>query len=292
MARQSFLKGFARQAVREETVHEFTPRSFLGGFVRVPEGEKRYRDATWHAAAVALDTDAVRLICARDRDGVYYLAAPAGEFANHPDAASVLGTALPGMPGHEGDGVYCCDLGGNVVASVRKAAQVLETYIGERRDAERFAGGGSVFWPQTPARWVGHREMQSRASQAVIHRVAIVAGVLSVVLLAVGGVARYGTARIGQDVNRIRESLLLQQQTTAEQLRKLPPNPFLEYRRIGNEVVVREGTLRRFDANGGEVSYAAELPAWVSDLGALAEARRETLPGGAGILLTRGGKAR
>ena len=55
---------------------------------------------------------------------------------------------------------------------------------------------------------------------------------------------------------------------------------------------VREGTLRRFDANGGEVSYAAELPAWVSDLGALAEARRETLPGGAGILLTRGGKAR
>lgn len=292
MARLSFLKGFARQTGREETVHEFTPRSFLGGFIRVQEGEKRFRDATWHAAAVALDTDAVRLICARDKEGVYYLAAAAGDFANHPDAASVLGAALPGVPGHEGDGVYCCDLGGNVVASVRKAAQVLETYIGERRDAERFAGDGPVFWPQTPARWVGHREMQSRASQAVIHRVSIMAGVLSVVLVAVGGVARYGTARVGQDVDHIRETLLLLQQVAAERLQKMPPNPFQEYRRIGNEVVVREGTLRRFDANGGEVNYVAELPAWVSDLGTLAEARRETLPGGAGILLSKGGKTR
>ena len=273
-----------------ETTEEYTPRTFITGYIHVPPTEKRYRDAIWHAAAVALDTDAVRLICERTGDGVYYLAAPAADFANHPLAVSVLAAALPNTPGHQGDGAYCCELGSGIVAAIKKGNESLESYIGEHRDIERFVGPLTVFWPQQASAWAGHREMQSRSTQKTLNFFSLVGAILVIFLFAAGVLARSAAANLGNGAELARQNILQAQVKVATELQEIAPNPFLEYHRISADVLARDGILQYFDATAGKLDYAAELPAWVSDFGALTGATREVQPGGQTILITRGVK--
>ena len=57
----------------------FTPRSLIAG--RLTGGQGRAVPSAMQAAAAVLGTAQVALLCATDKDQVWYLAAPASEFA-------------------------------------------------------------------------------------------------------------------------------------------------------------------------------------------------------------------
>jgi hypothetical protein len=115
----------------------WTPRSFIAG--RVPA--RRGKDAQLAAdgAAGVLGTENVAVIHVRAQGHVWYLAAPASDLASHPNAASVLAAALPGAPGHEGDGAYTTDLANGLQAVVVKQGDKLHSFVGNPAMVQRFA---------------------------------------------------------------------------------------------------------------------------------------------------------
>ncbi len=115
----------------------FTPRSLIAG--RLTGGQGRAVPSAMQAAAAVLGTAQVALLCATDKDQVWYLAAPASEFASHLQSACVLAAALPQNAEHKGDGAYVADMEGGLQAVVLKLGDKFQSYVGTPALVQRFA---------------------------------------------------------------------------------------------------------------------------------------------------------
>jgi hypothetical protein len=115
----------------------FTPRNLISGHIKV--SRTKDVDAAADAAASVLGSDSVAVVCTRSLGEVWFLACPAADLASHPDALTSLAAALPGAPGHEGDGAYLCDLAGGLQAVVVKQGDNLHSFVGSPAMAQRFA---------------------------------------------------------------------------------------------------------------------------------------------------------
>jgi hypothetical protein len=115
----------------------FTPRSFIAGRLSARRGEDA--QLVTEAAGGVLGTEHLAVIYTRLLGDVWYLAAPATDLASHPDAASTLAAALPGAPGHEGDGAYTADLSTGLQAVVVKQGDKLHCFVGSPAMVLRFA---------------------------------------------------------------------------------------------------------------------------------------------------------
>ena len=113
-----------------------TPRSLIAGRTVATRG--RDLDAATAAAAAILGTEQLAVICSRVKGDIWYLAVPAVDLASHPNSASPLAAALPGMAQHEGDGAYTSDLGPGLQAVVVKKGPVLHSYVGTPTLVRRF----------------------------------------------------------------------------------------------------------------------------------------------------------
>jgi hypothetical protein len=115
----------------------FTPRGFIAGCIPARRGADAL--LAMDAAGVLLGTEQLTVICTRTQGQVWYLAAPAADLASHPDASSLLAAALPGAPGHEGDGAYTADLANGLQAVVVKQGDKLHSFVGSPIMVQRFA---------------------------------------------------------------------------------------------------------------------------------------------------------
>jgi hypothetical protein len=113
-----------------------TPRSLIAG--RIVAARGRDLDAATAAAAAILGTDQLAVIHSRVKGDIWYLAAPAVDLASHPNSASPLAAALPGMAQHEGDGAYTLDLGPGLQAVVVKKGPALHSFVGSAALVSRF----------------------------------------------------------------------------------------------------------------------------------------------------------
>lgn len=117
-------------------MESFTPRSFISG--RIPATRGNALQALTHAAASLLGVEQVALVHAQDNGHLWYLAAPASDFASHPGASTALAAALPGNDKHEGDGAYLLELSAGLQAVVVKQGDNLHSYVGTPAMAQRF----------------------------------------------------------------------------------------------------------------------------------------------------------
>lgn len=114
----------------------FTPRSILSG--RVKAGHGRELDTAIAAASVVLGTPQLACISARAGDNIWYICAPAADLASHTQSSSPLAAALPGAPGHQGDGAYILDLSENLQAVLVKQKNSLSSFVGTPVMVQRF----------------------------------------------------------------------------------------------------------------------------------------------------------
>lgn len=251
-----------------EDVQIYTPREFVSGFIPLPRFAKPL-EAAWHAAAVALETERIRIIhCVAD-NGIYFIAADAAMFASHPNAMTPLSAVLPTANGYKGDGAYLIEMGSGLVAVIIKEQAKLQSYIGERVNAIRFAGDRQQYWPTECELWVGYTQFESRharrlSSMSILLGM-ILTGILIIVAVAVSVASGFVAHRKDVALDSIRAEQLATATQLGSQLNQLK-DAYTEYRKLSEPVVSIGGKLINFESTGDTTHFKVEFPKWVTDL--------------------------
>lgn len=88
-------------------------------FPSAAEGVDVIRTTLYHAQEF-LHTDRAHVLVAEHEGVCFFLAVPSVSLAGHPAFATPLACALPGHPGHRGDGAYLLSLGTHEVTVLRR----------------------------------------------------------------------------------------------------------------------------------------------------------------------------
>lgn len=251
-----------------EGAQVFTPAGIVSGFIAPPRGASPL-EAAWHAAAVALDSERIRLVHREADGGIYFLAADSGDFVGHPNAMTPLASALPGAAGHKGDGAYLIDIGSGLVGVAVKEPRSLRCYVGERNDALRFAGESAAYWPEEGGLWTGFRQYESWHARRLANRAILIGMTLAAVFLAISIFASAAAESLAHQRGAAIDRIRAEQQATALRFGSERPDAYAEYRKLAVPVVTMGGQLTRFESAGGKTTWEAEFPSWVEDLSSL-----------------------
>lgn len=252
----------------DDDAQVYTPREFVSGFISPPRGANPL-EAAWHAAAVALETERIRVVQHEADGGIYFMAADAGDFVNHPNAMTPLASAMPGAAGHKGDGAYFVDLGSGVVAVVVKKELSLRCYVGERSEAMRFADGCTCYWPNEAESWVGFRQLESRHARHLAKMAVLVGMVLTGIFIVLSVVASGASEMLLHRKEVALDNIRAEQQKTASQFNVEHADAYADYRKLATPIVALGGKLVHFESTGEKNTWNAEFPSWTSDLSAL-----------------------
>lgn len=269
---------FKNRQVEEKQIEQFyTPKEFVSGFVPLKTRANPVETA-WHAASTGLDTENIRLVSKEADGGVYFIAAAASSFASIPNCVTPLYSAIPGTPGHQGDGAYFQDIGGGMVAVVIKKGKSLESYSGEKSEAIRFAGGLPQITPVSSSKWNGYHQLEMRYS--IREMWTFMAGMaFFAILFLVAGI--YATMQAGLLSHNSEETLLeirATQQTALKDLNRhtgVGQSQYLEYKRINAVILKLGGQLKRYQYKDGDLKWIATFPLWVSDLSELGRVKTQ-----------------
>lgn len=243
-------------------MQSFTPRSIIAGICPATRG--RDADQAIDAAAGLLGCEQVALIHSRAAGQIWYLAAPAADLASHPESQSPLAAALPGMPGHEGDGAYTADLPGGLQAVVVKQGLQLHSFVGLPALVQRFIaleGAGSIHACAEKGRaW----EFPASRSQRLAGRLqlALTASGLLVALLA--ALAWLWAAQSGGDQQVLQQQLRQQHQDAWQKsLRELDPPAYplalQHFQRAVGQAVSERGSLLQFEYRDGRSIWRLKI---------------------------------
>lgn len=249
----------------------FTPNSFVAG--TRPTGRHDPAEVAWHAAAAALDTEDLRMVVSVTPGRVWFLAAPARDFASAPDCATPLAAALPGMADHRGEGTYLLPLDPLPLwAAVQFQGEQIRSFTGSFEDAKRF--GDSLGLPtheasaMTAAPWCGYQAMRLAAERAGL-RVAFRwgAGLTAVGFLlwisaaAMGAIAEHRQGAASAAL-KARITSLTQY---ANQLHEQPlARTLAELQQVSQVAVQSGGAISRYQIKQGQTHWRMRLPAWVN----------------------------
>jgi len=265
--KRSPLKNTSPFGPNSDRTQIFTPREIVSGFIEIPPKANPLESA-WHASAIALDTERVRVVqCVAD-GGIYFIAADAGDFVNHPDAITQLAAALPCNPGHKGDGAYFVDVSRGIIAVVIKSEKMLRCYVGEHTETTCFAEGFLHYWPsdEEAQSWVGYRQYESYHARKLTQKIVLVGMLAATVLVATSlgltAAANMLTRRHANSLNAIRDA----QQSTLSLLNTKSPDAYREYRELSTKLLNIGGTLIKFESKDGKSNWDAEVPAVVADI--------------------------
>ena len=248
----------------------FTPKELVSGFIDAPRNASSI-EAAWHAAAVALDTERVRLVHHEADGGVYFLAADASDFADFPNAITPLAAALPGAEGHKGDGAYFIDLAAGIVGVVLKGPKLLKCFVGDRNQAIQFAGELTQFWPTECEAWVGYRQLESRNTNRLA-KIAIFAGIgITSIFIGATIFISWKSASLLSKHDDSLMSIHAEQQKIVDELSAHQPEAFTEYRKVANAISKKGGVLIHIESTGNKSSFDAQFPLWASDLNTLGQ---------------------
>lgn len=265
----------------------FTPREFVSGFIEIPKHAKPL-EAAWHAAAVALETERIRIIHCITDNGIYFIAADAADFANHPNAMTPLAAALPCISGHKGDGAYFIEMWSGIVAVIIKGQGSLQSYVGEREEVIRFAEGQTKYWPSVTEceLWVGYTQFESRHARRISSLSILLGMVLTGIFILITVAASVASGFVTHRKEVALDSIRAEQLATAAQLGGLPSDAYFEYRKLAQPIVSLGGKLTHFDSSNNTTHFKAEFPLWITELGALGDGI-QTRPEGDHIMVSK-----
>ncbi|MBK3780201.1 hypothetical protein G3A43_08015 [Paraburkholderia aspalathi] len=271
----------------------FTPGSLIAGRVPVTGNVDTYTSA-FHSAAAALDDERIQIVAVRSADSIYYLAAPAQDFASVASpAATPLAQALPGWAGHEGPGYYWTNLRGGLVAVVQVTDDGdISVFTGLRVDAERFAGTDTrQFTPAKPSEWVSVTREAQRSLRALARRVALVSFAAGAVML-LAAVATTGIAVKKSSAHATSASLYQESVTQAAGALGrdgVHGDVWRNFVNFAHAVIERQGRAMKYADDGkGQVGYEVMLPVWTKDFTPFDGATRKD-EGSMYLTLTKGG---
>lgn len=248
----------------------FTPDVFVVGIVPAsPKGDPF--EPMRHDAARCLDDEALQLVAHRQGDRIAYIAAPARQFTGFTDAVVCpLSAALPGAPGHRGEGAYLvpriADLGSAVFFQNGK----LESYAKPLAELERMAAErglpvypqhsnkGALAWQGDNARAQAEARRTARSLLASLALVlALVAGAHLAALSLTGMLAPKLAAHNAQ-VSAQLAAAAGEMQTA---LARLEPRELVELDSATALALRYDGRLARFETDTqSRVSFRLELP--------------------------------
>jgi hypothetical protein len=244
------------------TMEQFTPRSVIAG--RLGGSQGRSVATVVRAAAAVLGTAQVAIICATEKDVVWYLAAPASDLASHLQSVSALAAALPHTAEHKGDGAYVTDIDGGLQAVVVKLADKFQSYVGTPAMVQRFAvmeGATSTHvctatgMPWTfPSRPKGGRAASIASGLTV-------AGLM--VALVASGVWMWAASQVTAYEQASEDNHVVQQVAVKTAVQSLAANPYpvaLTHLQQAVEQSAREGgTLVQFEHKDGHSTWSLNI---------------------------------
>ncbi len=124
----------------DTTLERFVPRSVIAGRVPAAKGYPRHESVVADAAK-CLDNEALQLTFVEVNGEFFYIASRASDFTGTKGRlANPLAVALPGVPGHQGDGLYVANraTSGMCTAVLVKGGQ-MEGFAGLRPSIEALA---------------------------------------------------------------------------------------------------------------------------------------------------------
>ncbi|TFW09919.1 hypothetical protein E4K72_03540 [Oxalobacteraceae bacterium OM1] len=243
----------------------FMSANTIGGRIIVKAGYER--DAVFHAAAALLDTEQVRFVMTIADGHAWYLAAPAADFANDPDAVAPLAAALPGHPGHKGDAAYVFEVASGRVLVIVKQPESLKTFYGTEQQARRFVEmegctktygveTGGLPWQSFLAE---QRREAAKLARSVVMLGAGIATVTAVVWLGAAVVA-------GRNRQAIEDLLAQHRQELSGSVAQLTATPvgntaLREHARLADEVMrYPNAQIKRFRFEDGRISWLVHVP--------------------------------
>jgi len=265
---KSLLRSDLPFDTNEEEAQIYTPREFVSGFIPLPRHAKPL-EAAWHAAAVALETERIRIIHRVSDNGIYFIAAAAATFASHPNAKTPLSAVLPDANGYKGDGAYLIEMGSGIVAVIIKEQSKLQSYIGERVNALRFAGTHQQYWPTECESWVGYTQFESRHARRLSSISILLGMIVTGIFISVSVAISVTSGFVAHRKDIALDSIRAEQLATATQLGSQPSDAYTEYRKLTEPVVSMGGKLIHFESTGDTTHFKAEFPQWVTNLGSL-----------------------
>lgn len=273
----SRLKGLiprAGQSLEQavEDTQSYTPKNFVSGYIKLPRNAKPL-EAAWHAAAIALETESLRLIHCEADGGIYFIAAAAADFASYPNTTTPLACALPNNAGHVGDGAYLVEIRGGIVAAVIKGECSLHSYVGMRDEVMRFIGNTKLNWPIHSSPWIGYSEFEGRHARKLASYSVFAGMALTGIFIAAAMLLTVASEYMAHRKDAVLAKIAEKQNIAATQLNSnsASQSPYTTYRDIASAVMQLDGKLINFSANQREVHFEAEVPLWVTDLSALGE---------------------
>jgi hypothetical protein len=103
-------------------LHSHTYAAMVAGSVAVKPGQAG--EAVASIATSALHDARLHALVASDEQRAYYFAVPSATVSHGAGFATQLAAALPGHPGHQGDGMYALVLGRSAIAAVRRGIEL------------------------------------------------------------------------------------------------------------------------------------------------------------------------
>lgn len=227
-------------------------------------------EPAWHALAMSLGTDHVRLVFARHENRVYYVGAREQEFDGAGLYTTRLAAGLPGHPDFKGDGAYL-DTSGATPAVLLVQGDVLSARTGARENLERLARAKgldiheldethSQVWETVSA--LAARSAWKRLSAATW--VGVGAYVLGLVF---GGIALWDLSQARSLEEQSRQATDVLRNQLATELGRAVGNPLAEQlaqmHRVQTVALENGGTLHYWKIDAKGTSFQLTLPAYV-----------------------------
>lgn len=248
----------------------FTPDRVIAGSVDVL-GKASPEEVAYHNARYVLDADAISIIISFEAGRVYFLAAPAEAFIGRPDSLTDLSAALPGMPGHKGDGAYKASTDTQSAVIVRRGSD-LQSYVGSEDEVADFIRGSDAHLipidSETASPWTTFNLAMERrvASLAKVLTVTggVLTGVLALVMVGMTFFSRSGQEEI-EVIRRQVDQQTRRSQTAVELFVSRPIYRDLEeLGRVGALAAATNGWIEKFTVDGGQVAWSAVVPQFVN----------------------------
>lgn len=255
------------------TLNNYIPDIFIAG--GLPYKGHSADEVVYHNAAFTFDDEDVNIIVKSSDTHVYYLAAHAKDFPGKYPCGTSLASALPGMPLHQGDGLYTYTIGVMLACvSVKTSNNVkeLKSFLVSNDMAEKYANDNNLKIYNTnnnpPIEWKGYRLAQLQKDRGIIKGSLMIGSFIALPLIIIwifiASEVSHITNSSNTIKNKVKEVMVKNINNIKFALLSSPIDKFLgEITNIGVVVTKNKGFVEVYKVEGGESFWIINLPEWV-----------------------------
>lgn len=254
-----------------DILENVTPGDLVAGSVTLPSGFDA-AEVAWNKASELHDTEKVHFIHTVTEGRVWLLSIPSSTLANSGAAGTPLAMALPGFPGHKGDGVYVAAMDWGVAAVLLNNGKLTTATGPQDLVADHIRQAELPVYDvenASLAPWMPYGLEKQRRREALVVA-AMAAGLRSIpvamMILAAAGLVRAGAAAYSAWSAKAQSAAM---QKTTEMVREAYDVPlsrvFNGFDRMAASVMAAGGHMVSYRYTGGKITWTAVLPGWTPD---------------------------